>query len=134
MRRRGRAIPSTLGNRNASGTAQDHHEDGRAPLQNSPGCTEGTDGLRHCLQSHPSGHVPISTASTGGGRTDQLSRCVTMVRCPRQWRAVGGVVHQPLASPSSGTPCEKATREKVPLYEQTPPRATSAWTTTAIGA
>ena len=34
MRRRGRAILPTLGNRNSSGTAQDHHEDGHAPLQN----------------------------------------------------------------------------------------------------
>src|SRR6266704_1676623 len=117
MRRRGRAVPPTLGSRNPSGTAQDHHEDGRAPLQNRP---EGTDGLCHCLQPYPSGHTPISTSPTGGGRTDELSRCPAVVRGSRQWRAVGGVVHQSLASPSGGTPREKATPENVSLYEQTP--------------
>src|SRR5262249_36531425 len=124
MRRRVRAVPPTLGSRNPSGTAQDHHEDGCAPLQNSPGCAEGTDGLCHCLQSRPSGHTPISPAPTGGGPTDQLSRCSAVVRCPRQWSTVGEVVHQSLTPPSGRTPREKATPKKVSLYEQTPSRIT----------
>jgi hypothetical protein len=45
----------------------------------------------------------------------------------------GGVVHQSLASPSSRTPCEKATPEKIFLYEQTPRRATSAFAPAAVG-
>src|SRR6266487_907698 len=120
MRRRGRAIPPTLGSRNPSGTAQDHHEDGRTPRQNSPGGPEGTDGFCYGLQPRPSGHTPIRTRPTGGGRTDKLSRCPAVVRGSRQWRAVGGVAHQSLASLSGGTPREKATPENVSLYEQTP--------------
>src|SRR5262249_48359919 len=134
MGRRGRAVSPTLGSRNPSGTAQDHYEDGCAPLQNRPGCPEGTDGLCHCLQSRPSGHTAIGTAPTGGGCPDELSRSPAVVRGSRQWRAVGGVVHQSLASPSGGTPRQKATPEKVSLYEQTPSRVTYAFATADVRA
>ena len=55
---------ATLAGRNLVCASQDDDADGCAALQNRARRAEGTDSIRHRLQSGPPGHVPISRAST----------------------------------------------------------------------